>query len=398
MTTAQLEVVRNGTHPSPLEKPRLKVALVHDYLNQYGGAERVLEELHTLFPDAPVYTSMYWPEKMSPMINELDVRTSFMQRMPLVTRNHQPFLLLYPLAFESFDLSGFDVVISNSSAFCKGVVTSPGTLHICYCLTPMRWVWNYHAYVERERLGWFPRLVLPAAISQLRAWDVATAQNVDRFLAISRTVSARIRKYYRRDSRVIYPPVNCDAFISSSAEYTRARVEDYYLIVARLIPYKRIDLAVDAFTRLGIPLKIVGSGGRDLPELKSRAGKNVEFLGRVSDAELKQLYASCRAYVFPGEEDFGIAPLEANASGRPVVAYAAGGALDTVVDGRTGTLFQSQTVDSLIDAIRQTEDTAWDPDELRRHARTFDRRVFHERLLEFVEESVAAHAAGARFA
>src|SRR5438067_1301297 len=202
----------------------LKVALVHDYLNQYGGAERVLEELHTLFPQAPVYTSMYWPEKMSPTIRRLDIRTSFMQRLPLVTRNHQPFLLLYPLAFESFDFSGFDVVISNSSAFCKGVITPPGTLHISYCLTPMRWVWNYHAYVERERLGTAARLVLPAAISQLRSWDIATTQNVDRFLAISPTVAARIRKCYCRDAQVIYPPVNCDAFSLVSA-----RDEDYYL-------------------------------------------------------------------------------------------------------------------------------------------------------------------------
>jgi len=321
------------------------------------------------------------------------VRTSFMQRLPFVTRNHQPFLMLYPLAFENFDLTGYDVVISNSSAFCKGVVTHPGTLHICYCLTPMRWVWNYHAYVDRERLGWAARMVLPAAISQLRAWDVATAQNVDRFLSISRTVSARIRKYYRRDSTVIYPPVNCDAF-----QLGPVRVDDYYLIVSRLIPYKRIDLAVDAFSRLGIPLKIVGSGGRDLPALRSRAGRNVEFVGRVSDAELKQLYAGCRALVFPGEEDFGIAPLEANASGRPVIAYAGGGALDTVHDGRTGVLFERQTVECLESAIRRTEAIAWDSVELREHARQFDRQVFRERLLEFVGESVAAHAAGARFA
>ncbi|MBV9896219.1 MAG: glycosyltransferase [Chloroflexi bacterium] len=370
----------------------LKVALVHDYLNQYGGAERVLEELHALFPNAPVYTSMYWPEKMSPTIRGLDVRTSFMQRLPMVTRNHQPFLLLYPLAFEGFDLSEFDVVISNSSAFCKGVVTPPGTLHICYCLTPMRWVWNYHAYVDRERLGWMARMVLPAAISQLRAWDVATAQNVDRFLAISRTVSSRVRKFYRRDSTVIYPPVNCDAFALPPA-----RVEDYYLVVARLMPYKRIDLAVDAFTRLGIPLKVVGRG-RDESELRARAGRNVEFVGNISDTELKQLYAHCRGYVFPGEEDFGIAPLEANASGRPVIAYAGGGALDTVVDGQTGVLFERQQVDCLIGAIRRAEDTAWDSTELRRHARTFDRQVFRDQLLAFVGESVAAHAAGVRFA
>jgi glycosyltransferase involved in cell wall biosynthesis len=216
---------------------------------------------------------------------------------------------------------------------------------------------------------------------------------VDRFLAISHTVGARIRKYYRRDSTVIYPPVNCDAF-----QLPPARVEDYYLIVSRLIPYKRIDLAVDAFTRLGIPLKIVGSGGRDRPALRARAGRNVEFVGRVPDAELKQLYASCRALVFPGEEDFGIAPLEANASGRPVIAFAGGGALDTVVDNRTGILFESQDVQSLIAAVRRLEATAWDADRLRRHARRFDRQVFREQLLEFVGESVAAHAAGARFA
>ncbi len=377
----------------PPESGQLKVALVHDYLNQYGGAERVLEELHTLFPSAPVYTSMYWPEKMSATIRGLDIRTSFMQRLPLVTRNHQPFLLLYPLAFESFDLSGYDVVISNSSAFCKGVITPPDTLHVSYCLTPMRWVWNYHAYVERERLGTAARLVLPAAISQLRSWDVATAQNVDRFLAISRTVAARIRKYYRRDAKVIYPPVNCDAFALTSG-----REEDYYLIVSRLIPYKRIDLAVDAFTRLGIRLKIVGSGGRDLAALRGRAGRNVEFVGRVSDAELKQLYARCRALVFPGEEDFGIAPLEANASGRPVIAYAGGGALDTVVDGRTGVLFEEQQVECLIEAIRRAEATAWDSDELRAHAKRFDSQVFRDQMRQFVSESIAAHAAGARFA
>lgn len=376
-----------------LEGSGLRVALVHDYLNQYGGAERVLEELHALFPSAPVYTSMYWPEKMSATIRGLDVRTSFMQRLPLVTRNHQPFLLLYPLAFESFDLSAYDVVISNSSAFCKGVVTSPGTLHICYCLTPMRWVWNYHAYVERERLGTAARLVLPAAISQLRAWDVATAQNVDRFLAISRTVAARIRKYYRREAAVIYPPVNCDAFTLQPG-----RVEDYYLFVGRLIPYKRIDLAVDAFTRLGIRLKIVASGGRDLPALKARAGPNVEFVGRVSDDELKELYARCRGLVFPGEEDFGIAPLEANASGRPVIAFAGGGALDTVIDGQTGVLFERQEVDCLINAVRRAEETDWLADDLRAHARRFDRQVFRDQLQQFVRDSIAEHAAGARFA
>ena len=370
----------------------MKVALVHDYLNQYGGAERVLEELHSLFPTAPVYTSMYWPEKMSPAIRTMDVRTSFMQSLPLVTRKHQSYLLLYPLAFQGFDLSGYDVVISNSSAFCKGVATGPRTLHICYCLTPMRWVWNYHRYVERERLGKLVRLALPAAIRRLRAWDVSTARNVDRFIAISRAVAARIRHYYQREATVIHPPVNCSAFAPQPG-----REGDYYLVVARLIPYKRIDLAVDAFTRLGLPLKIVSSGGRDEPVLRARAGPNVEFLGRVSDVELRDLLACCRAFVFPGEEDFGIAPLEANASGRPVIAFASGGALDTVVDGETGMLFHAQTVEALMAAVQRVERSSWDPCAIRAHAEKFDTSVFRHLLRTFIDESIAVHATGQRF-
>jgi glycosyltransferase involved in cell wall biosynthesis len=369
-----------------------RVALIHDYLNQYGGAERVLEELHDIFPDAPVYTSMYAPERMSETIRQMDIRTSFMQHLPLVTRQHQPFLLLYPLAFESFDLSDFDIVISNSSAFCKGVVTPPNTLHLCYCLTPMRWVWSYQRYVERERLGLAARLVLPAAISNLRSWDIATAQNVDRFLAISSTVSKRIAKYYRRQATVIYPPVNCRAFTPQPNQ-----VEDYYLIVSRLIPYKRIDLAVDAFTKLGLKLKIVGSGGRAESALRAQAGRSVEFVGRVSDDTLRDLYARCRALVFPGEEDFGIAPLEANASGRPVVAYAAGGALDTVVDGETGVLFSPQTPEALMDAVKRVEATHWDAWALRDHALRFDTCVFKQQFCLFVEQSIRAHQGGERF-
>lgn len=370
----------------------MRVALAHDYLNQYGGAERVLEELHELYPSAPVYTSMYWPEKMSRAIRGMDVRTSFMQKLPLVTRRHQPFLPLYPLAFESFDFTPYDLVISNSSAFCKGIVTTPRTLHISYCLTPMRWVWGYHGYVERERLGRAARVVLPAAITQLRSWDIATAQNVDRFVAISRAVAARIAKYYRRAATVIYPPVQCAAF-----EPRPGQVDDYYLIVSRLIPYKRIDLAIDAFNQLGLRLKIVGSGGRDEPALRARAGRTVEFLGRVSDEELRTLYARCQAFIFPGEEDFGIAPLEANASGRPVVAFAGGGALDTVQDGTTGVLFEEQTPAALAAAVQRQRTISWDPLALRRHAERFDASVFRTQLGAFVEESLAARERGERF-
>lgn len=373
-----------------MKKPR--VALAHDYLNQYGGAERVLEALHALYPEAPVYTSMYWPEKMSPTIRGMDVRTSFMQSLPFVKQKHQPFLPLYPLAFESFDLSGYDLVISNSSAFCKGVITQPHTLHVCYCLTPMRWVWSYRAYVERERLSRAVRTVLPAAISQLRAWDVASAQNVDRFIGISRAVAARINKYYRRDAAVIYPPVSCSAFAPQPG-----REEDYYLVVSRLIPYKRIDLAIDACTRLGVKLKVVG-GGRDEADLRARAGPTVQFLGRVSDAELKDLLARCRAFIFPGEEDFGITPLEASASGRPVVAFAAGGALDTIAEGQTGVFFREQRVEAVMEAIQTVELHAWDPHQIRAHAERFDTSVFHREMGAFVEQSMEAFfARGERF-
>ncbi|MGI5837742.1 MAG: glycosyltransferase family 4 protein, partial [Chloroflexota bacterium] len=213
----------------------MKIALIHDYLNQYGGAERVLEILHGLFPEAPIYTSIYDPSAMPADYRRWDIRTSFMQRLPGVMRHHQIYMALYPLAFESFDLSQYDLVISNSSAWCKGVVTPPSTLHLCYCLTPMRWVWNYREYVQRERFGKHIRLVLPVFMNWLRLWDRVTADGVDHFATISRTVAARVAKYYRRESSVIYPPVGTESFNISDTQ------DDYYLVVSRLIPYKRID-------------------------------------------------------------------------------------------------------------------------------------------------------------
>jgi glycosyltransferase involved in cell wall biosynthesis len=355
----------------------MRVALVHDYLNQYGGAERVLEQLHGLFPDAPIYTSMFEPAAMPAAYRGWDIRTTFMQRLPLVTRRHQAYLMAYPMAFESLDFSEYDVVISNSSAFCKGVVTGPNTLHICYCLTPMRWVWRYQDYVERERLGRAARLALPPCIHYLRLWDVASSGRVDRYIGISRAVAARIRKYYRRDAEIIHPPVDTERFVA------RDSAGEYYLTVARLVPYRRIDLIVDAFNGLGLPVKIVGDG-RDRARLQARAGRNVEFLGRLSDEALTELYAGCRAYLFPAEEDFGIAPVEAQAAGRPVVAYAAGGALDTVVDGETGVLFREQTPDGLARAVRHLERSSFEATRIRAHAEQFGVRVFRQRLSAFV--------------
>lgn len=365
----------------------MRLALAHDYLNQYGGAERVLEQLHDLFPDAPIYTSMYDRDAMPAAYRAWDIRTSFMQRLPLVTKRHQAYLMAYPLAFESFDLSGYDVVISNSSAFCKGVVTGPDTLHISYCLTPMRWVWRYRDYIERERLGPLARTVLPPLIHYLRVWDAGASSRVDRYVAISTAVAARIRKYYRREAEVIYPPVDTERFSPTGGRH------DYYLTVARLIPYRRIDLIVEAFRTLGLPVKIVGDG-RDRERLQARATPNIEFLGKIDDDTLREVYANCRAYLFPAEEDFGIAPVEAQAAGRPVVAFAAGGSLDTVIDGETGVHFYEQTPEALAAAVRRLESLSFDPLRIRRNAERFSAGVFRERITSFVERTYVEWKAG----
>jgi glycosyltransferase involved in cell wall biosynthesis len=361
----------------------MRLALVHDYLNQYGGAERVLDALHELYPDAPVYTSMYDSARMPSSYRALDIRTSFMQRLPGVTTHHQAYLACYPLAFESFDLSGYDVVLSNSSAWCKGIVTQPETVHICYCLTPMRWAWRYSDYVEREQLGRLARFGLPAAMTALRIWDVSSSQRVDHFMAISRAVAARIKKYYQRVATVIYPPVDTQRFATDRPP------GDYYLVVSRLVPYKRVDLAIEAFNRLGLPLKVVGDG-RQRAELSRRAGSNVEFLGRAGDAEVVDLVRDCRGFVFPGEEDFGIAPVEAQAAGRPVVAFGAAGALDTVIDGETGVLFKEQTAEAVEQAIRRLEGLPLDPRRIVDNARRFDSAVFRRELAAFVAAAADA--------
>lgn len=362
----------------------LKVALVHDWGNQVGGAEGVLLALKEMFPDAPVYMSMYDPAVMPAVCRTWEIHTSFMDRLPLVKRHHQPFLPLYPLAFEQFDFSEFDLVLSNKSGFCHGIITPPQTLHIDYCLTPTRYVWDYRSYARREGIGRVANFLLQPLLSYLRTWDRLAADRVDHFVAISRQVQRRIRKFYRRDSVVIYPPVETDRFSLGDGN------DDYFLIVSRLIPYKRIDLAVQAFNELGLPLKIAGSG-RDRQALEQIAGPNVEFLDRVPDDELPTLLQRCRAFIFPGVEDFGITPLQANAAGRPVIAYRAGGALDTVVEGRTGLFFDEPTPESLAAAVRALEAMAFEPEAIRQHALHFDKTVFQRELKRFVEEKYAAH-------
>lgn len=346
-----------------------------------GGAEGVLEALVEMFPQAPIYTSIYWREAMPESYREWDVRTTWMDRLPGIYRRHQPYLLLYPLAFGGLELRDYDLVISNKSAFCFGVRTPPGTRHVCYCLTPTRFVWNYDGYVDREQVGGAARTMVRPFLSRLQRWERAAAGRVDAFVAISDEVQARIGRLYDRDSVVIYPPVDTGRFNLAQDR------DDYYLIVSRLIPYKRIDLAVRAFTDLGLPLWI-GGDGRDRESLEAIAGPNVRFLGRVPDKELGPLLARCRAFVFPGLEDFGITPVEAMAAGRPVIAYAGGGALDTVVEGVTGTFFHEQTHESLAQAVRRFDESRYDPAGIRAHAGQFDVVMFKTHLQAFIEEQM----------
>ena len=348
---------------------------------QMGGAEKVLEVLHAMFPNAPVYTSAYDPEVMPSHFREWDIRTSFLQRLWMKRKSHRLALPLYPMAFESFDFTGYDLVISSSSSFAKGVITGPGTHHLCYTYTPMRFAWFTGHYTERERMGSLARMALAPVTHYLRLWDAVAASRVDSYVAISSVVQQRISKYYRRTSEIIYPPVETDRFAISK------EVDDYYIVVSRMIPYKRLDLAVEAFSRMRKQLKVVGTG-RQLAELRAGAGDSVQFLGHVSNADLPGLIARARGYVMPGEEDFGIAPVEANACGRPVIAYGAGGALDTQIDGRTGILFGEPTVDSLCDAVNRAEQTEFDPRIIRDHAKGFDTSVFESRLRSAIGRAI----------
>ena len=353
-----------------------RVALVASYLNQYGGAERVLEVAHDLFPNAPVFTSAFWPPAFPPAYQTWDIRTSFLNRMPV--RNQRWLLPLYPAAFESFDLQGYDLILSITSAFAHGVRVPKGARHICYCLTPARFLWTYNDYVEREQIGRLPRLVLPMFISALRDWDRRVADRVSQYVAISQVVRERIAKYYQRDSTIIYPPVDVDRFSVSTDR------GDYFLILSRLVPYKRIDLAVQAFNELGLPLVIAGDG-RDRPRLQAMAKSNVRFLGRVSDAQAKELMTRCRAFLFPGEEDFGITPLEASACGKPVIAFAGGGALETIVEGVTGEFFREVSIPSLLNVLREFDDRKYDPQVIRKQAEKFSVQAFKKELMDIVQ-------------
>jgi glycosyltransferase involved in cell wall biosynthesis len=337
-----------------------------------------------MFPEAPIFTSILDRSTLWPELRSADIRVSWMQRLPGLERHFKKYLLLYPLVFERLDLSGFDLVLSSSSAFAKATRAPRGGAHVSYCHTPARFIWDYARYVEHEELGRIVRMALPLAIRVLRRWDLRTADRPTAYVANSSVVAERIRRIYGREATIVPPPVDVDRFRGLSGE-----PGDYYLIVSRLNPYKRIHLAIEAFNQLRLPLVVVGEGPHR-PALERMAGPTVRFRGYVEDGELGRLLAGCRALVFPGEEDFGITPLEANACGRPVVAFRAGGALDTLREGVTGLFFREPTASALAGAIELERRARWNRVEIRRHAEAYRPKRFRERLETAIAACLAA--------
>jgi glycosyltransferase involved in cell wall biosynthesis len=368
----------------------MKLAIIHDALVNRGGAERVLTHFHEFFPDAPIYTSVYQPERTHSSLNDADIRTTYLQNF---VRTEAQLKMLFPLTFSAMrglDLSEFDVVLTSSTYCAKNIEVGPSTTHVCYCYAPFRPVWEFEQYTAN--LGWsrWRKSLLRAAFERFRLLDFNAAQKATHIVAISKHAARKIvRSYGRRPAAVIYPPVDVNGYRSE-------RSEDYYLVVSRLAAYKRIDIVVRAFTAMEYPLKIVGSGP-DLSRLRSMAGPSVEFLGGLSESDLRDCYARCCCLVFPGEEDFGLTPLEAHASGKPVIAFAGGGALETVVgiNGSadvgepslaTGVFFYKQTPSDVADAVRRFETHSFDSNRIRERALSFDKSKFKERIQAFLRQ------------
>lgn len=356
-----------------------RIAFVHDNFAQQGGAERVAEEIARSLPNADLLSTVKVESRLSSYIKSRHVKTTWMQRLPAIERLYRHYFLLYPLAVRSIDLSGYDVVISSCVGFAKGVIRDPGAVHICYCHTPTRWVWRFEDYSARENFGVATNLILRSVLHGVRHLDVQSATHPDYYIANSAVVAKRIQQFYHRKAVVIHPPIDVSRFSISSD------IEDYFLIVSRLLAYKRIDVAIEACNRLGKKLLIVGDGP-DRPRLTALAGPTVQLLGRQPDEMVNHLLSRCQAVLFPGEEDFGMVPIEANASGRPVIALAAGGALETVVDGVTGVLYSESTAESLMDAMARHEEYTWYPTMLHRYARQFDVSVFRHRFLGLLRD------------
>lgn len=360
----------------------VRVAIVHEWFTAMRGGEKCVEALCELYPDAALFALLHNRGSVSPALERRQIKTSFIQRLPFAATRYRHYLPLFPAAVSTFDMSGFDLIISSSHCVAKGVRTPPGVQHICYCYTPMRYIWDlYDDYFGPERAGLATRVGMRLALKPLRRWDVASASRPHQFIAISEHIRRRIRTIYGKPSDVIYPPVDTDRFQLS------ARDEGFFLVAGALVPYKRVDLAVRAFSHSGDRL-IVAGDGPELDRLRRQAAPNVTFTGWVSDEDLKSLYERCTALVFPGEEDFGIVPVEAMACGKPVIAYGRGGACETVLDrpeGGTGVHFRDQTVDSMLGAVGRLQSARFDPTFLRAHALSFGREVFKARFGEYVE-------------
>jgi len=358
----------------------MKVAIVHYWLLSMRGGEKVIEALCELYPQADIFTHVYNPDGMSDVIKAHRVQTTFIQKLPAAKKLYKKYLPLMPMALEELDLREYDLVISSEAGPAKGVITRPDSLHVCYCHSPMRYIWD-HYHIYRENAGLLTRLFMSAMSPALRVWDVTTSARVDQFVANSNFVAKRIKKFYRRDSLVIHPPVATARFALGT------KPGDYFLCAGQLVRYKRFDLAIEAFTRNGKRLIVAGTG-EEATSLKKLAGPNVEFLGRVDDEKLSELMQGCRALVFPGEEEFGIIPVEVMACGRPIIAYAAGGVLETVVEGKTGVFFREQAPDALNAAIQTFEkiESQFRPDDIRLQANIFDTSVFKQRFAQLIED------------
>lgn len=363
----------------------LHIAIVHDWLTGMRGGEKVLEVLCELHPGADLFTLLHNRGSVSPSIEQRNIQTSFVDSLPFKETGYRRYLPLFPRAVESFDFSSYDLILSTSHCVAKGAIPRSGAVHLCYCHTPMRYVWEmYEDYFGKGRAGILTRAAMKYFAPRLRQWDVRSSERVHSYVANSQNVARRIHQYYGRAADVIHPPVDTALFRCSE------RDEGYYLIVSALVPYKRVDLAVRVFTILGERLVVVGKGP-ELEALKAGASPNIEFLGWQHEAELAKLYAGCRALVFPGVEDFGIVPLEAMASGKPVIAFGRGGALETVVaegNHRTGLFFSEQTEASLREALVRFQKIPFDPKIIRAHAEQFDREKFKKRLGDYILEKI----------
>ena len=364
----------------------MRVALVHDYIKEYGGAERVLEALHEIWPDAPVFTTVYLPEflgphkeRFNPPAGGWNIKTSWLQILPFKSKLISPIRLIAPFVFKSFDFSRFDVVLADASAFAKGVKVPPKTMLVCYCHTPTRYLWlDGKSYVEALSYPAIIKALIPPVLAQIKKWDVRAAQRPHHYIANSKTVSARIKRFYNRDSIVVYPPVDTEFFNNISGK------ENYYFAASRLEPYKKIELVVEAFNDLGLPLKIAGSGTASL-KLRKMAKSNIEFLGRVSDEELRRRYSEAQAFIFPAIEDAGIMPIEAMSCGTPVIALGEGGALETVLSGKTGLFFKEPTSSSLKATIANFHPDNFNREVIREHARQFDKHIFRAKIKSLIE-------------